>query len=85
VDHHALKYIVNKPILLGVVSKWSMFFQEYAFEIFVKPRKAHVGLDHLSRIDNGEKEKQGEGDFPDANLFQVQLATRYLEDVFYFL
>lgn len=53
-----------------------MLFQEYDFEIFMKPRKAHRGPYPLSRIDNRKKEKQGEGDFLDANLFQVQTRSK---------
>jgi len=32
-----------------------MLFQEYDFEVIVKPGKLNVGLDHLSQIEIGEE------------------------------
>ena len=53
-DHSTLKYLVNKPVLGGRICRWLLLFQEYDFEIIVKPGKLNAGLDHLSRIDSGE-------------------------------
>ena len=36
-DHSALKYLVNKPVLGGKICKWFLLFQEYDFEVIVKP------------------------------------------------
>lgn len=36
-NHSALKYLVNKPVLGGRICKWLLLFQEYDFEIIVKP------------------------------------------------
>jgi hypothetical protein len=36
-DHSTLKYLVNKPILGGRICIWLLLFQEYDFEIVVKP------------------------------------------------
>jgi len=30
-DHSALKYLVNKPVLGGRICKWILLFQEYDF------------------------------------------------------
>ena len=48
-DHSDLKYLVNKPVLGGRICKWPLLFQEYDFEIIVKPRRMNAGLDHMSR------------------------------------
>jgi hypothetical protein len=52
-DHFALKYLVNKQIFGGRIYILLLLFQEYDFEIIVKPRKLNAGPNHLSRITNG--------------------------------
>jgi len=37
-DHSTLKYLVNKPVLGGRICRWFLLFQEYDFEVIVKPR-----------------------------------------------
>jgi hypothetical protein len=53
-DHSMLKYLVNKPVLGGRICRWLLLFQEFEFEVVVKPNKHNVGPDHLSRIESGE-------------------------------
>lgn len=50
-DHSALKYLVNKPMLGGGIYRWLLLFQEYDFEVVVKPGRLNNGPDHLSRIE----------------------------------
>ena len=65
-DHYALKYLVNKPVLGGRICRWLLLFQEYDFEIIVKPGRLNVGPDHLSRIETGEELTNLEDNLPDA-------------------
>ena len=37
-DHSALKYLVNKHVSWGRTCKWLLLFQEYDFEVIMKPR-----------------------------------------------
>jgi hypothetical protein len=55
IDHSALKYLVNKPMLGGRICRWILLFQEYDSEIMVKPGRMNKGLDHLSRLEHGEE------------------------------
>jgi hypothetical protein len=48
--NHSLKYLVNKLVLGGRICRWTLFFQEYDFEVVVKPEKLNIGPDHLSHI-----------------------------------
>jgi hypothetical protein len=66
IDHSALKYLVNKPMLRGRIYRWLLLFQEFDFEVIVKPGKLNVGKYHLSRITNGEEPTNLEDKFPDA-------------------
>jgi hypothetical protein len=36
-DYSALRYLVNKLVLGGRISKWLLLFQEFDFEFLVKP------------------------------------------------
>jgi transposase InsO family protein len=84
-DHSTLKYLVNKPVLGGRICRWLLLFQEFDFEVIVKPGKLNAGPDHLSRITNGEEPTNLEDNFPDAQLFSVQVADEYFADIIQYL
>jgi hypothetical protein len=65
-DHSALKYLVNKTMLGGRICRWILLFQEYDFEIMVKPRRMNKVLDHLSRLEHGEEPTSLDDTLPDA-------------------
>jgi hypothetical protein len=56
-------------------------FQEFDFEVIVKTGKLNVGLDHLSRVTNGEEPTNLEDNFPDAQLFLVKIVDEYFADI----
>jgi hypothetical protein len=84
-DHQALKYLVNKPVHQGKMCRWLLLFQEFDFEVIVRPGKKNVGPDHLSRLETGEDLTGIEDDFPDANLFRVEAVPKELEEIANFL
>jgi hypothetical protein len=77
-DQFALKYLVNKPMLGGWICRWLLLFQEYDFEIIVKPGRMNKGLVHLSRLEHGEEPTSLEDTLPDAQL----LIIRNIDDHF---
>jgi len=85
IDHSALKYLVNKPVLGGRIFIWLLLFQEFDFEVIVKPGKLNTWLDHLSRIMNGEEPTNLEDNFMDTQLFSFQIADKYFTDIFQYL
>jgi hypothetical protein len=70
-DHSTLKYLVKKPVLGGKICRWLLLFQEYEFEIIVKPGRLNAGPDHLSRLASGEELISLEDCLPDAQLFSI--------------
>ena len=84
-DHQALKYLVNKPLHHGRICRWLLLFQEFEFEVVVRPGKLNVGPDHLSRIDTGEEPTGIDDDFPDAHLFRIEAVPEELEEIAQFL
>ena len=41
-DHHALRYLINKPLVAERVWRWLLLFQEFDFEVMLSPGKSHV-------------------------------------------
>ena len=74
-DHLALKYLVNQPVLGGMICKWLLLFQEYEFEIIVKPSRLNAGPDNLSRLESGEEPISLEDCLPNTQLFSIQIAN----------
>jgi hypothetical protein len=54
-----------------------LLFQEYDFEVVVKPWKLNAGLDHLLRILSGEDVGNLDEILPDAQLFVVNMVGDY--------
>jgi hypothetical protein len=84
-DHYALKYLVNNLVLGGRICRWILLFQEFYFEVIFKPGKLNAGPDHLSRVTNGEEPTNLEDNFPDAQLFSVQVVDEYFVDIIEYL
>jgi hypothetical protein len=84
-DHVSLKYLVNNPMLGVRICRWLLLFQEFNFELRVKPRKMNAGHDRLSRVTNGEEPTNLEDNFPDAQLFSVQVVDEYFIDIIEYL
>ena len=84
-DHSALQYLVNKPVLGGSIYRWLLLFQEFNFEIIVKPGKLNAGSNHLSRIKTGEEPTNIDDVFPDAQLFRVEIADDHYAPIIQFL
>jgi hypothetical protein len=65
-------------MLGGRICRWILLFQEYDFEIIVKPGRMNKGPDHLSRLEHGEVPTSLEDTLPNAQL----LAIRKIDDHF---
>jgi hypothetical protein len=78
-NHYALRYLVNKPKLGGRICIWMFLFQEYDFELIVKPRNFNLGEDHLSRTLLGEYVGNLDESLPYAHLFAIQMVDTILK------
>ena len=73
-DHLVLKYLVNKLVLGGNICRWLLLFQEFDFEVVVKPGRLNVGPKyHLSTIESGEEPSILEDISPDTQLFAIHM------------
>jgi transposase InsO family protein len=87
VDHDALKYLINKPDLSGRLARWVLLLQEFDFTIVVRPTKSHGNADHISRLEpyTLESLKPLNDEFPDANLFEVDIIFPDYVDIINYL
>ena len=76
-----MKYLVNKPVLEGRICRWLLLFQEFTFEVIVKPKRLNIGPDHLSRLEIGENKGSLDDQLPDVDLFQIEAIPDYLADI----
>jgi hypothetical protein len=53
--------------------------------VIVKRGKLNARPNHLSRVTNGEEPTNLEDNFPDAQLFSVQVADEYFVDIIKYL
>jgi hypothetical protein len=81
----ALKYLVNKPVLGGRICRWLLLFQEYDFEIIVKPGRMNKGPDHLSRLEHGEEPTSLEDALSDAQLLAIRNIDDHFTEIVQFL
>ena len=65
IDHSALKYLVNKPVLGWKICRWLLLLPEYDFKIIVKAGRLNAGPDHLSKLELGEEPISLEECLPD--------------------
>ena len=73
-DHSTLKYLVSMRVLGGDICRWNLLlFQEFDFEVVVKPGLLNVGPDQLSRIESGEEPTILEDNFPNVQLFAIHM------------
>ena len=79
-NHSTLRYMVNKLVLGGRICIWLFLFQEFDFEVVVKPGRLNAGPNHFSRITNGEEPSSLEDKFTDPQLFLVHIANEYFAD-----
>jgi hypothetical protein len=85
IDIFALKYLVKKPVLVGRVCIWLLLFQEYDFEIVVKPGRMNKGVDHLSRLEHGEEPTSLDDTLRDAQLLAIRKYDDHFAKIFQFL
>jgi hypothetical protein len=84
-DHSAIRYLANKPITNGWVTRWLLLLQE--FNITIKDRSGRENLvaDFLSCIPKTDNSLTVEDQFPDEHLFVVTIKTPWYANVVNYL
>jgi hypothetical protein len=72
-------YLVNKPQVLGKITRWLLLFLEYDFIVVYKPSRTHVVANALSRLPNFIEPTGVLDQTTNANLFYI--VPEWLNDV----
>ena len=72
-DHSTLLYLVSKQELTGKPARWTLLLQEFEFNIVHRLGVQHAVADYLSRLESGEEGARVKDDFPDGQLFRVEM------------
>ena len=81
IDHFAIKYLANKPITNGRITRWLILLQEFDITIKDRPGKENLVAKFLSRMPKPVDTVAVEDQFPDENLFDIIVKTPGYADV----
>lgn len=71
VDHMAIKYLVNKTYLSGMLARWVLLLEEFDYTVEYKPGWMHLQADHLSRLSEEVGSSLIDDGLVDDNIFVV--------------
>jgi len=74
-DHSAIKYLTNKPIMNGRVTRWLILLQEFDITIKDRPGKENLVANFLSQVQRTNDAVEVEDQFPDEHLFTMTVKT----------
>jgi hypothetical protein len=80
-DHSTIRFLMNKPITNGRVTRWLLLLQEFNIIVLDRPRKDNVVADFLSRIKNEDDDIPVDDSFPDEHLFSLSINTPWFADM----
>eukprot|EP00253_Pinus_taeda_P005869 PITA_05869 len=84
-DNSAIKYLANKPITNGRITRWLILLQEFDITMKDRPGKENPVADFLSRMPKPVDAAAVEDQFPDEHLFVVAVQTPRYDDVAHYL
>jgi hypothetical protein len=80
-DHFAIRFLMNKPITNGRVTRWLLLLQEFNITMLDQPGKDNVVVEFLSRIKNEDDNIPVDDSFPDEHLFSLSVNTPWFVDM----
>ena len=80
-DHAAIRFLMNKPITNGRVTRWLLLLQEFYITILDKLRKGIVFADYFSRLTISDDFTSTEDYFPDEYLFAISTHSPWYADI----
>jgi hypothetical protein len=80
-DHSAIKFLMNKPITNGRITRWLLLLQEFNITTVDRPRKENHVAYFLSRIQNGGENDPLYNSFRDEHLFAIYTNSGWFGDI----
>ena len=84
-DHSAIKYLANRPLTNGRITRWMILLQEFDITIKDRPGKENPVADFLSRMPKPVDAAAVEDQFPDEHLFAVLVLSPWFSDIVNYL
>lgn len=80
-DHTTIRYIINKPITLGRITRLLLLIQEFDITIIDKPRKDNVVTDFLPCLNISDEGARVEYSFQDEHFFSISTHTSWYTNI----
>ena len=80
-NHSAIRFLMNKPITNGRVTRWLILLQEFNITIVDRSGKENLVANFLSQINHGGEMEPINDDFPDEDLFDLSVKTPWFVDL----
>ena len=80
-DHYEIRYLMNKPITNGKITRWLLLLQEFKITILDRPGKQNTGAEFLSRSQTNNNDVPVEDNFPDEYIFSVSTKSPWFADI----
>jgi hypothetical protein len=80
-DHSAIRYLMNKPITNGRITRWLLLMQEFNIIVLDRPGRENQVADFLSRLNNSGEIVHVSDNFPDEHLFAISVITPWYADI----
>ena len=81
-DHSAIKYLMNKLVVIGRLARWLLLLQEFDITIIDKPGKSNIVVDYMSRLTIVDEDPTLiEDTFLDDHFFHMVTHTPWYVDI----
>ena len=80
-DHSALRYLMNKPITNGRITRWLLLMQEFNITVLDRFGRENQVAYFLSRLNNSSEVVPVSDNFPDEHLFVTSVITPWYADI----
>lgn len=80
-DHSTIRYLKNKPITNGRVTRWFLLLQEFNITVFDRLGKENQVVDFLSCLNTEGENVPVFYEFPDEHLFALATHTPWFADI----
>jgi hypothetical protein len=80
-DHSAIRYLMNREITNGIITRWLLLLQEFNITILDRPGKENQVDDFLSRLNNEGENTHVDDSFPDENFLSISTNSTWFADI----
>lgn len=80
-DHAAIRYLVNKPVIPGRITRWLLLLQEFDITIIGQLGKDDIVSNFMSRLNDDNEGEPVEDRFLDENLFVISTNAPWYVDI----